>query len=156
MRIALLDWEFEVDVDATRRHTLENSRDHCLCPYCRNYYETVEGTYPGLRPFLDRFGVNPMGPSEVMPFEPTLMLAAYRVTGRVLTWGRAPLNAGGVEISVEMAENGSFLLWAGEMWLPWVQKEDPEEVVSPANLPEFLRRMEEIWLLRHGEPGFFS
>ena len=32
----------------------------------------------------------------------------------------------------------------------------PDEVISPANLPEFLERMEEVWLLRHGENAILS
>ena len=54
-------------------------------------------------------------------------------------------------ISVETADETSFFLWAGEMLLPWLQEEPEEDVISPANLPEFLLRMEEVWLLRHGE-----
>lgn len=51
---------------------------------------------------------------------------------------------------------GTFHLWIGEMELPWVQAEPVEDVVSPANLPEFLERMQEMWSLRHGEEIVFS
>lgn len=107
-------------------------------------------TYPQLISFLEKFGVNYQGPSEVMPFEPTFVLACYRVQGRILQFGTVDLCAGKVSISVESSDNNSFFLWAGEMALPWLQDEPEEEVVSPANLPEFLDRMEEVWLLRHG------
>jgi len=40
--------------------------------------------------------------------------------------------------------------------LPWLQTESEEDVVSPANLPEFLERMQQIWLLRHGNEFVFS
>ena len=57
---------------------------------------------------------------------------------------------------MESADNGTFLLWVGEVLLPWLQEEDMDEVVSPANLPEFLERMEEVWFLRHGNDGIMS
>ena len=112
--------------------------------------------HPGLKEVLRDFGVNLEGPSELLPFEPTLVLACYRVQGRILSWGSAPLWAGDVLIQPEIADEHSFFLWVGEMELPWVQDEAPDEVVSPANLPEFLERMQYIWLLRHGDAGIVS
>ena len=156
MRIALADWLFEVDVDATDRYTTNCTVDHCLCAYCRNFYETVDGAYPAIRPFLARFGVNLYGPSELMPFEPTLMLACYRVDGEILQWGKSQLYAKGVQLLPEAGDDKTFLLWVGEVRLPWLQKEPAEEVVSPANLPEFMERMQEIWILRHGDSLVFS
>ena len=41
---------------------------------------------------MEQFGVNLEGPSELMPFEPTLMLACYRVDGQILQWGKTPLS----------------------------------------------------------------
>lgn len=154
--IELADWCFRVDVDATRAHTTQNATDHCKCAYCKNYYEALDRTYPGLRPFLAKFGVNPSGPSELMPFEPTLMLACYRVMGEIQQWGTAQLEADGVLITPEAGEDGSFLLWVGEVELPWLQEEPMEDVVSPANLPEFLERMQDVWMLRHGDELIFS
>ena len=113
MILEYADWQFDVDVAATREHTLKNASDHCMCAYCRNYYETVDTAYPNLRPFLEQFGVNIEGPSELMPFEPTLQL-------------------------------------------PWIQIEPVEDVISPANMPEFLERMQEVWTLRHGDALVFS
>ena len=55
-----------------------------------------------------------------------------------------------------MADDETFLLWVGEMRLPWLQTEAVEDVVSPANLPEFLSRMQEVWQLRYGEEFVFS
>ena len=145
------DWRFQVDVEKTRQHTRRNASDHCACAYCRNYYEALPGTYPGLCVALNRMGIAPMGPSELMPFTPTVYLACYRVYGEVLRWGKASLTANGIPLVAETAEEaGTFLLWVGEMELPWLQEENPQEVVSPANLPEFLERMQSIWLLRHG------
>ena len=47
----------------------------------------------------------------------------------------------------EQADDESFFLWVGEMVLPWCQNEDMDEVVSPANTPEFMDRMMQRWLL---------
>jgi len=79
------------------------------------------------------------------------MLACYRVQGKILQFGRQPLYGGNIPVSMETADESSFYLWAGEMVLPWLQEEPEEDVVSPANLPEFLERMEEVWTLRHGK-----
>lgn len=150
MVLEFADWRFEVDLEGTRTHTYRNSLDHCTCGYCRNYYDAVIIACPELIAFLERFGVDYRGPSEVMPFEPTLVLSCYRVRGKIVQYGTQTLFAGNVPVCVENADESSFFLWAGEMVLPWLQEEAEEDVISPANLPEFLQRMEEIWLLRHG------
>lgn len=151
MILELNDWRFEVDKDATWAHTERNSLDHCDCGYCNNFYQALPLVYPELIAELSQFGVNYQGPSELMPFEPTYMLACYRVQGRILSFGSTRIHAGDAEITPETADDTSFFLWAGEVFLPWLQEEPMEDVVSPANLPEFLDRMEEVWLLRHGE-----
>jgi len=151
MILELADWCFQVDVEQTRDRTQKYSLDHCTCGYCTNYYEAAPKVYPELVDFLNQFGVYFYGPSEVMPFEPTYVLACYRVDGRILRFGTEELIVGGVPIVPEAGEDDTFLLWAGEMALPWLQEEPQEDVISPANLPEFLDRMEEIWILRHGK-----
>ncbi len=156
MIVEMGDWAFGVDVDATLAHTKENSTDHCLCPYCKNYYETLNMAHPGLERLLAEFGVDPMGPSELMPFEPTLLLACYRVRGKIIRWGQSPFLVGTVPVLAEFADEESFFLWVGELEVPWVQPEAMEDVVSPANLPEFLERMEAVWTLRHGRSLYFS
>ena len=156
MILSFDDWVFRVDLEATREHTTSNALDHCTCAYCRNYYETVAMTYPGLRRFLEGFGVDMNGPSELMPFEPTYLLACYRVRGKILSYGGNPLNADGIQISPEPAGEDSFFLWVGELRVPWIQDEPEDDVVSPANLPEFLDRMEQVWLLRHGHNLLYS
>ena len=156
MILNIADWSFSVDVEATKAHTTKNAADHCTCGYCKNYYEAIAGTYPEIVTFLEQFGVNFNGPSELMPFEPTLLLACYRVHGIVLQWGQENIFVKNVPVSVETAENDTFFLWIGEVELPWLQEEDMDEVISPANLPEFLARMEEVWMLRHGEDGMLS
>ena len=154
MRIALADWLLEVDVDATDRYTTKCTEDHCLCAYCRNFYETVDGAYPAIRPFLARFGVNLYGPSELMPFEPTLFTACYRVTGRILHRGVQRMHICGIPVRPEEADEKTFFLWIGEMVLPWVQDEPEEEVVSPANQPEFMQRMLNKWLETREEDDY--
>ena len=156
MILDFADWRFRVDVDATMEHTTKNASDHCGCAYCKNYYDALELLYPQLREVLAEFGVNYQGPSELMPFEPTLMLACYRVHGEILRWGKTQLSVEGATITPEAGEDGTFFLWVGELPLPWLQEEAAEDVVSPANLPEFLERMREVWLLRHDENLIFS
>lgn len=156
MILKAADWQFQVDVPLNRKKTREYSLDHCNCYYCQNYYDTVEEAYPALCAFLGEFGVSMHGPVEVMPFEPTLFLACYRVQGKILNWGKTPLIADGIAIVPEYRDEETFHLWAGEMKLPWVQTIRAEEVESPANLPEFMERMQEIWTLRHGYEFVFS
>ena len=156
MQVTIGDWIFQVDVEATFRTTTQNSKDHCTCGYCRNYYEAAPLACPELPGFLAQFGVEFHGPSEVMPFMPTCVLVCYRVQGQILRFGSSPIYAGEVLITPEEADEHSFFLWAGEMMLPWLQQEPEEDVVSPANLPEFMDRMEQIWLLRHGPDSILS
>ena len=151
MTFDLADWRVQVDVDATRRHTSENASDHCDCAYCRNFYETLPNSYPGLCAALSRLGIDPMGPCELMPFTPNLYLACYPVKGRILRWGRSQLAVGDIPIVLETGETDGFFLWAGELELPWIQPGPANEVASPANLPEFMERMQRMWLLRHGQ-----
>lgn len=156
MVLKAADWSFRVDVNATREQSIRYSEDHCTCSYCQNYYDTVEEIYPKLKGFLEEFGINMHGPIEVMPFEPTLFLACYRVKGQILNWGFHSLYADGISVVPEAGDENTFLLWVGEMELPWVQLISPEEVVSPANLPEFLDRMQQIWLYRHDAQSISS
>ena len=156
MKITLADWTFEVDTAATAAYTLKCSTDHCTCAYCRNYYETMDIAHPTLRPFLKRFGILAEGPSEVMPLEPTLVMAGYRVTGRILTRGKARMHADHVPVHIEESDEGTFLLWVGEMELPWNQPEPMDDVISPANQPEFLLRMNEKWAQLNGVEIIYS
>lgn len=150
MILKLGDWRFRVNPEATAERTRKYSFEHCQCSYCKNFYDAIDIAYPELRPVMEQFGINLEGPCELMPFEPTLMLACYRVDGQILQWGKARLSVKGVSLVPEAGDGDTFLLWVGEVQLPWLQKEAPEDVVSPANLPEFLERMQEIWSLRHG------
>lgn len=156
MLLTFGDWKFRVDTEATRQRTTRYSFDHCECGYCKNFYESIDAAYPQLRDALMRFGIHPEGPCELMPFEPTLMLACYRVDGQIEQWGHTQLSAGGVPVIPEAGDEQTFLLWVGEMRVPWLQEEAEEDVTSPANLPEFMDRMKNIWVLRHGDEFVFS
>ena len=146
MVITLADWQFSVDVDATMEYTHKCSLDHCTCPYCQNFYENMDRAEPMLRPVLTKFGIYLNGPCEVMPFEPTLVAACYRITGRIVTRGESGLRINDVQLRPEEADDSTFFLWIGPVELPWTQEENMEEVLSPANQPEFMDRMMLRWL----------
>lgn len=157
MLLKINDWEFDIDLEATREHSSFAAQDHCTCPYCENYYRTVRSCYPALIPFLKGFGLDIDGPVEMYPFEPTLYLAGYRVRGEILRVGLSPMMVDGVPVSAEPKEDRCFLLEVGEMALPWVMAENPEDVISPANEPEFLERMyRKMWDRNIGSLGFLS
>ncbi len=146
MVVTIADWQFRVDAHSTTERTIRYSTDHCLCAYCRNYYETVDMSHPRLRPVLGKFGITMEGPSEVMPLEPNVVLACYRVTGEIIRKGETRIYVDDVRIFPESGEEGTFLLWVGAMVLPWMQDEPMEDVLSPANEPEFLERMARKWM----------
>ena len=141
MIISLGDWQFQVDAAATESYTTKCSQDHCTCPYCRNFYENIDRAEPALRPVLSRFGIYLNGPCEVMPFEPALVAACYRVTGKILSRGEAFLHINDVPLRPEEADESTFFLWIGPVELPWTQEEDMFDVISPDNQPEFMDRM---------------
>lgn len=144
--LTIADWQFRVDMAATSEHTIRNSLDHCLCPYCRNLYDTVDIAHPRLRQVLAQFGIQTEGPSEVMPLQHNVILACYRVQGTILRKGKLQLYVDDVPLYPEEGDGESFLIWVGAMELPWMQEISPEEVLSPANEPEFLERMAKKWL----------
>ena len=156
MILKLGDWRFRVDVEATAERTRKYSFEHCECGYCKNYYEAIDVAYPELRQVMEHFGVNLEGPCELMPFEPTLMLACYRVDGKIAQWGKSGLFVSGAPLIPEAGDEDTFLLWVGELPIPWIQEEPMGDVVSPANLPEFMDRMQNLWQLRHGDEFLFS
>ena len=147
MIISLADWEFSIDPEATWAYTQKCSEDHCTCPYCVNFYENVDGVSQNLRAVLRRFGIYLNGPCEVMPFEPTVVAACYRITGSILRKGQTQLLIENLPLRPEEADENSFFLWLGPMELPWTQEEDMDEVLSPANQPEFMDRMMQRLLL---------
>ena len=77
MLVQAADWIFDVDISKTMTYSAGIWDDHCLCGYCRNFYETLNKTYPQLRVFLEKFGMNSLTPEEMSPIEPTLCIASY-------------------------------------------------------------------------------
>ena len=118
MVLEIADWRFRVDVEATRKRTAGYSFEHCQCGYCANFYDTIDLAHPYLRPAMEKFGVQLEGPSELMPFAPTLMLACYRVDGEILQWGKHDLRIGTIPVIPECADEKTFFLWVGEIPLP--------------------------------------
>ena len=156
MVLQIDDWVFRVDLERTKEHSSFVSSEHCTCGYCENYYLAASLAYPGLHEFLARFGIKLDGPSEMYPIEPTLYLAGYRVFGQVETYGNSPIMVDGVPVSAEPVDDAHFMLEIGEMPLPWMLEEDPNEVISPANEPEFLEKMYLKMLKRNAYSGFLS
>jgi hypothetical protein len=84
------------------------------------------------------------------PIEPTLCLVSYCIGGRIVKRGIFPIDLGGVVLSVPEEPDplyhppcgASFFVFnTGLLELPWVLDEDMDEVISPANEPEYMQRM---------------
>lgn len=151
MTLAIDDWIFDIDPARTKEHSSFALENHCTCGYCDNFYRTVPTVYPGLKPFLGRFFNMLEGPSEMFPFEPTLCLLGYKVYGKILRYGLEPIMVDGIPILPTQREDEIFMLEVGEMTLPWILDEDMDEVISPANEPEYLENMYRIMIKR----GYF-
>ena len=151
MFVQISDWIFDVDIPATMEYSAHIWEDHCLCGYCRNFYETLNGAYPQMAPFLEQFGMNSLTPEEMSPIEPTLCMVSYCMSGTIVKRGIYPLDTGDVVFSVSTHEQNPlyeppfgkpfFVLTTGLLELPWVLDEDMDEVLSPANEPEYMERM---------------
>ena len=155
MTITVDDWIFDVDPVKTREHTVFAVNSHCTCGYCENYYQAVGREHPNLSAFLDRFFLDVEGPSEMYPFEPTLYLLGYKVFGMIVKAGNGPIMVDGLPIMGEIIDENTFKLEVGELELPWILDEDKDEVISPANEPEFLEKMYRIMIKRNWGNGAF-
>lgn len=152
MILKIDDWIFHIDPVKTMEHSSFAFRSRCTCGYCENYYRAVELVCPELCSFLEQFYNHVQGPSEMFPFEPTLCLLGYKVFGQILQFGHGPMMVCGIPVMPRPMEGELFMLEVGEIALPWVLEEDMDEVVSPANEPEFLENMYRIMLRR----GYFN
>ena len=151
MIVQIYDWVFDVDIPATMAYSAAVWEDHCTCGYCRNFYETLDGAYPSLKPFLKQFGINSLTPEEMSPIEPTLCIVSYCFSGTIVKRGIYPLDTGEVVFTVSTHDKNPlykppfgtpfFVLTSGLLELPWVLDEDMDEVISPANEPEYMERM---------------
>ena len=157
MILQIDDWKFDIDMTTTMEYSAGELAEHCDCAYCRNFYATVDDTYPKLRPFLAQFGVEVEAPDEMMPYTPTYIENWYVVSGTILQNGRQPIVVDGVNVLPLSAEKALmntacpkpyFVLSVGTMDLPWILDEPMEEVVSPANFPAFLKRMWDKLLMK--------
>lgn len=164
MLVCVHDWQFEVDIALNMEISSQQAADHCLCGYCRNFYQAVDSTYPSLRAFLSEFGAHIEGPDELSPFEPTIYEASYIIHGKVLSCGQQPIFVDGIPVKVLDAKNADmdterpepyFVILVGLMELPWLLPEDPADVVSPANEPSYLARMEKKLLDRIGDNALY-
>ena len=151
MILNVADWIFDVDIPATMDYSSKVWEDHCTCGYCRNFYETLDDAYPRLKQFLKNFGMNSLTPEEMSPIEPTLCMASYCISGEIVKNGLYPIDIDGVVLTVSTHEDNPlyeppfgkpfFVFTTGLLDLPWVLDEDMDEVISPANEPEYLQRM---------------
>ena len=157
MNIQIADWVFEVDVPATMSLSGLNASDHCQCGYCRNYYLTIDKVCPSLRSVLLRFGIHIEGPDELSPYEPTIYEASYIVQGKILHKGKDRLFVDGVPVQIKDVVEADietehplpyFVICIGLIELPWALDEPQDHVISPANEPEYLERMQKKLLSR--------
>ena len=148
MIVDIQGWVFDLNIQQTSAYSNSILQDQCQCGYCRNFYVSVDSAYPQLRGFLSQFGMRVETPEELMPFEPTIYEASYCICGTVLKTGLRPLTCQNIVLSVEIQTDLEpqcsapfFVLKTGYLEIPWVLQEDMNEVVSPANEPEYLQRM---------------
>lgn len=150
MVITLNDWVFDVNVDATMEYSNSITKDYCQCGYCRNFRSAAHTSYPGVHDLLRKFGNQISTPEELMPFEPTVYEGSYCISGTILQRGQQPIHYGQCRIWVlsqsetdyeTECESPYFVLRSEALELPWVLDEDMDEVISPANEPEYLQRM---------------
>jgi len=144
------DWIFDVDIPATMEYSAHIASDPCGCGYCRNFRKTIDYAYPQLNGFLKQFGMSSLTPEEMSPIEPTLCNAFYCISGSVIKHGVYPIDLNGVVLSVPDEPDPLYNPPFGKPFfvfdtrlldLPWVLDEDMNEVISPANEPEYLQRM---------------
>lgn len=166
MLLHVSDWIFDVDIAATMQYSANVWDDHCTCGYCRNFYETLDETYPSLKAFLEQFGMNSLTPEEMSPIEPTLCMVSYCISGTIVKKGVYPIDTGDVLFTVSAHDQNPlyeppfgkpfFVFTSGLLDLPWVLDEDMDEVISPANEPEYLQRMMNRLLQNTDSEDFLS
>ena len=150
MIISIDNWIFDVDIEVTRQYSVGILNDLCECGYCRNFRSAVNAVYPDLDQFLKKFGNAAVTPEELMPYEPTIYEGSYCISGKILQKGEGQILLAGCVLSVleavetdypTLCPQPYFVFRTGSLELPWVLDEDMDEVISPANEPEYLQRM---------------
>lgn len=155
MILEIDDWKFHVFSVTTRKYYARQASEHCQCAWCRNFYTSVHGKYPNMRPFLDRFGVHIEAPDEMMAFSPTMCANYYAVCGEILERGEGPIMIDGIPVEPQSADESMvnteldgpcFFLYVGCMTLPWVLDEPMEEADSPAKGQNPIVRLLRRWI----------
>lgn len=151
MILQIDDWVFDIDIDQTMAYSAAEAAAHCECAYCRNFYGAVDQAYPELRLFLSQFGLDMEAPDEQMPYDVDGRMyydSVYMVCGCITQWGVKPIRLGNVLIRPSVGgdcnhscQQPNFALEVDSVILPWILDEPMEETVSPANFPEFLKKM---------------
>ena len=165
MTVQLADWLLEIDIDLTMSLSGAQATEHCSCAYCRNFYRAIDEACPHLRQFLSGFGIDVEGPDELCPFEPTIYEVTFIIQGKILREGREALYIDDIPLQIKSAEASDmetehpmpyFTFCIGLIELPWLLEESPDQVISPANEPEYLDRMEKKLLKRMEYDSFLS
>ena len=155
MVLRLKDWEFHVFDVTTRKYYARQKADRCDCAWCRNFYRTVDGSYPELRSFLQRFSVHVDAPDEMISFTPTLSSAYYAVCGSIIKRGEESFEINGLTVEPQSdteamvnteLDGPVFFLYVGCMDVPWVLNEPKEEAQSPAMGRNPIQRLLSRWI----------
>lgn len=168
MVVEIGDWKFDIRMEATMEYSAKEAKEHCVCDYCKNFYASVDKVYPNLRSFLAQFGLDIEAPDELMPYDMDNEMfydGVYAVSGKILSVGAAELVCDGCRIAPtqehELYVNTEcpapyFYLDVGTMVLPWALDEPMQDVISPANVPPFLKRMWNKMLKRQPKSNLTS
>lgn len=165
MQMAIGSWLLDVDIALNMEISSAQAEDHCMCGYCRNFYEAIDRVCPSLRPFLAKLGVHVEGPDELSPFEPTIYEVSYIVNGTILQNSAGTLYIDQIPVKILSSQEADmdtsrpepyFVLVIGLVELPWLLSEDPQQVMSPANEEKYLQRMQKKLLDRAAEENLYS
>ena len=133
MFLQFSDWFIVLNTELNVVNSAEERENHCVCPWCRNFYRTVDAAYPDLRCFLSKFGAHIEAPESLQPVTKELYQATYCVEGKILRYGSEPIFVDDLPITIESDEQfGVLLIQVGLMNLPWVLEEKQEEIAFPS------------------------
>lgn len=151
MILKIADWVFDIDMERTMAYSAAEAAEHCDCAYCRNFYASVDDTYPELRPFLAQFGIDIGAPYALYPYDAHQNMIWYEgeyiVFGSILRRGKIPIFDSGMCLMEPVSEDEYdipqpyFVLSMEGAEMFWILPEPMAEVLSPANEPSFLKKM---------------
>lgn len=148
-------WKFQVFDVTTRKYYAREVAGHCTCAACRNFYKTVDTSYPQLRPFLARFGVHVEAPEEMLAPIPTLCDCYYVVCGKILERGESEIAVGNTQVSPQTwdealvdtdMEEPYFFLFVSPLNVPWVLDEPMEKIDTPEKEQSAIARILGRWI----------